>query len=259
MARALASGFVRAGFVASKDVFVADVFAVAANDFAQQISGAIICENNAEVVRNSDVVFLAVKPQSVSQVASGVSKSFGEDKLLVSICAGVTVATLQQQLGAHRLIRVMPNTPCLVGAGASAFCLGGHASDDDADLVRKLLGAVGVVVQLAETQLNAVTGLSGSGPAFVYQVIEALSDAGVCVGLSRDVAQSLATQTVLGAAKMVAETSEHPAVLKDRVASPGGTTIAGLRALESAGLRAALMDAVVAATERSNELGKQST
>lgn len=258
MARALASGFVRAGLVEPTDVFVADVVAAAASAFGKQISGATICEHNADVVEKSDVVFLAVKPQSIAQVAPGVSDCFSDDKLLVSICAGVTIRTLEQQFRASRLIRVMPNTPCLVGAGASAFCLGGNASDEDADCVRGLLDSVGVVVQLAEKQLDAVTGLSGSGPAFVYQVIEALSDAGVSVGLTRNVAQTLAAQTVLGAAKMVTDTGEHPAVLKDRVASPGGTTIAGLRALEAAGLRAALIDAVVAATKRSEELGKQS-
>lgn len=257
MARALASGFVRAGLVDATNIRAADVVPAAVQAFAAQVPGARACEGNADVVDESDVVFLAVKPQSLRHVAPGVSDRFNDQKLLVSICAGVTLAALQTQLRARRLIRVMPNTPCLVGAGASAFCVGANASGEDAELVMRLLESVGVVVQLEEKQLDAVTGLSGSGPAFVYQVIEALGDAGVDMGLTREVAHTLATQTVLGAAKMVAETGEHPAVLKDRVASPGGTTIAGLKALEAAGVRAALMNAVAAATNRSVELGQQ--
>ncbi len=256
MARALASGFVVAGLVDPVDVGVADVVGAAAEGFVEQIPGAVICDSNAQVVSRSDTVFLAVKPQSVPQVAAGLSGRLGDDTLLVSICAGVTIETLQTHFHANRIVRVMPNTPCLVGAGASAFCLGGNASDQDAAIVRDLLASIGVVVRVDESQLDGVTGLSGSGPAFVYQVIEALSDAGVRVGLPRDVAQLLATQTVFGAAKMVADTGDHPAVLKDRVTSPGGTTIAGLQALESGGLRAALIDAVSAATRRSIELGK---
>ncbi len=148
----------------------------------------------------------------------------------------------------------MPNTPCMVGAGASGYCLGSGVSNQDEQQVAGLLGAVGIACRLSESQMDAVTGLSGSGPAFVYQMIEALSDGGVRMGLGRDVATLLAAQTVLGAAKMVLETTEHPAVLKDRVASPGGTTIAGLHALEQGGLRAALINAVEAATKKSAEL-----
>jgi pyrroline-5-carboxylate reductase len=151
----------------------------------------------------------------------------------------------------------MPNTPCLVGASASAFTPGPTATPDDIALVQRLLDAVGKAFQVPEGQLDAVTGLSGSGPAFVYVMIEALSDGGVRVGLPRDVATALAAQTVFGAAKMVLDTGLHPGLLKDRVASPGGTTIAGLHALERGGLRAALMDAVEAATLRSAELGKK--
>ena len=257
MASALARGFVGANLVQAEDLRVADVSPPAIEAFLRQLPGAKVCAVNDEVVRESDVIFLAVKPQNIGQVAAGVSNSFAEDKLLVSICAGVTLQTLRARFRARRLIRVMPNTPCLIGAGASAFCMGGEASERDAELVNRLLECVGVVVRLDEQQLDAVTGLSGSGPAFIYQVIEALGDAGVHMGLPRDVAHRLATQTVLGAARMVEETGEHPAVLKDRVASPGGTTIAGIRTLEAGGLRAAIMDAVAAATERSVELGRQ--
>jgi pyrroline-5-carboxylate reductase len=185
-----------------------------------------------------------------------VKSPASQDKLFVSIAAGVTIARLSAGLGTDRVIRVMPNTPCLVGKGAAAFARGPSATPADGERVAKLLNAVGLAFELDEKLLDAVTGLSGSGPAFVYVVIEALSDGGVRMGLPRHVATQLAAQTVLGAAQMVLG-GEHPAVLKDRVASPGGTTIAGLQALEDRGLRAALIAAVEAATERSKELGSK--
>jgi pyrroline-5-carboxylate reductase len=162
---------------------------------------------------------------------------------------------LAEGIGAKsRMVRVMPNTPCLVGASASAYAAGEAATEDDLKLVDRLLNAVGRAYRLPEHLLDAVTGLSGSGPAYVYVMIEALSDGGVRVGLPRDVATALAAQTVLGAARMVLETQQHPSVLKDKVTSPGGTTIAGLHALERGGFRAALIDAVEAATQRAKEL-----
>jgi pyrroline-5-carboxylate reductase len=182
--------------------------------------------------------------------------------LIVSIAAGLRLSKIAEGLAdagrkeALRLVRVMPNTPCLVGQSASGFCAGPHATAQDLQLVEQLLGAVGKAFQVEEKMLDAVTGLSGSGPAFVYVMIEALSDGGVRMGLPRNVASALAAQTVLGAAAMVLSTGEHPAVLKDRVASPGGTTIAGLQALESGGVRGALIAAVEAATKRSQELGQ---
>src|SRR5205085_2493770 len=168
----------------------------------------------------------------------------------------VTLKQLEQGLGRRRVVRVMPNTPCLVGASASGYSPADGATSEDVALVDRLLNAVGKAFRLPEHLLDAVTGLSGSGPAFVYLVIEALSDGGVRVGLPREVATALAAQTVLGAARMILETGTHPAVLKDMVASPGGTTIAGLHALEGGGLRVALMDAVAAAAQRSAELGQ---
>jgi pyrroline-5-carboxylate reductase len=213
-------------------------------------------DSNREVVTGADVVFLAVKPQYVAEAAPEARGAVDEAKLVVSIVAGVTLAKLAQQFGTGRLVRVMPNTPCLVGEAAAAYCLGEGASPDDGQLVKDLLSAVGVAIQVEERLLDAVTGLSGSGPAYAFVMIEALADGGVRMGLPRDVALTLAAQTLLGAAKMVLHTHEHPAMLKDRVASPGGTTIAGLQALEERAVRGALIAAVEAATRRSMELGK---
>jgi pyrroline-5-carboxylate reductase len=176
---------------------------------------------------------------------------------LISIAAGVTLARLEAALPAGaRVIRVMPNTPALVGEAAAAFALGKSATAADGELAKKLLSAVGIAFLVKESLLDAVTGLSGSGPAYVYQFIEALSDGGVAAGLPRDISTKLAAQTVLGAAKMVLETGQHPGALKDQVTSPGGTTIEGLHELEKGKLRATVMSAVRAATEKSKKLGQ---
>ncbi len=212
----------------------------------------------AEVVAASEVVVLAIKPQIVPQVMPEVAKAFDQGKLLISIAAGVTSQTLEDYLpAAARVVRVMPNTPALVGAGAAAICRGRHAGEDDLLTARHLFEAVGIVRVASESQMDAVTGLSGSGPAYVYTVIEAMAAGGVQQGLTMDVALALAAQTVLGAAKLVQESGEHPAVLRDKVCSPGGTTIAAVKALEEKGLRAALMEAVAQAAQRSKELGKK--
>lgn len=253
MATALVQGFAAAGLVAPESVVASDVFENARAAFEQE-TGAATTSDNAEVVAASDVVFLAVKPGDIDKVCRQINPALTPEHLVVSIAAGVTLSQLSLGLGGERrMIRVMPNTPCLVGASASAYSRASHATDDDARLVHQLLSAIGVCYELPEPLLDAVTGLSGSGPAFVYLVIEALSDGGVRMGLPRDVATSLAAQTVFGAAKMVLETGQHPGALKDMVASPGGTTIAGLHELERHGLRGALMDAVEAAARRSEE------
>jgi len=257
MAVALAGGFIRAGLASPQTILASDILPTARERFAKS-TGAATTDDNLKVVQQSDVVWLAVKPQQMAKVCRQLHGQITPQKLLVSIAAGVSLERLTAWLGDQvRLVRVMPNTPCLVGQGASAYALGARATPDDSELVQSLLSAVGVACQVEETLLDAVTGLSGSGPAFVYVLIEALSDAGVRAGLPRTLASKLAAQTVRGAAEMVLATGEHPAVLKDRVASPGGTTIAGLAALESGGLRAAVMAAVEAATSRSVELGKQ--
>ncbi len=211
--------------------------------------------DNKSVAQAADLVVLATKPQQIAAALESLG-SAAADKLVVSIAAGTTLDTLAAALSKSRLIRVMPNTPCLIGQSASGYCLGPRATPEDGQYVGTLLSAVGLAFEVEESLLDAVTGLSGSGPAFVYVIIEALADGGVRMGLKREVALKLAAQTVRGAAQMVLETGEHPAVLKDRVASPGGTTIAGLEALESGGLRGTLMAAVEAATRCSIELGK---
>lgn len=255
MATALAKGFVAAKLLKESGVVAFDPVPAAVKGFQTAVPGATIAASNADVVSQCAVVFMAVKPQQMAEVMQQVKGATTADKLFVSIAAGVTLANLAAGLNTQRIVRVMPNTPCLVGKGASAFARGTGASNADGERVRELLAAVGVAVELDEKLLDAVTGLSGSGPAFVYVMIEALSDGGVRAGLPRPVATQLAAQTVLGAAQMVLG-GEHPAVLKDRVASPGGTTIAGLQVLEDRGLRAALIAAVEAASERSKELGR---
>jgi pyrroline-5-carboxylate reductase len=255
MATALAQGFVKAGLVPAEGILASDPAHEARSRFAQA-TGAQTTPDNLQVVAASDVLFLAVKPQQIGAILAELRGGLTTGQLVVSIAAGIRLEVLAKELGPEiRMARVMPNTPCLVGRGACGYCLGPRATPDDARLVAQLLGAVGVCYQVEERLLDAVTGLSGSGPAFVYVIIEALSDGGVRMGLPRAVASGLAAQTVLGAAEMVLATGEHPAVLKDRVASPGGTTIAGLKALELGRLRAALIEAVEAAARRSAELG----
>jgi pyrroline-5-carboxylate reductase len=255
MATALAAGWARAGLLDIGRSRAADPVPAAREKF-EQATGVRAVGTNAEVA-GADLLVLAVKPQVMPAVLAEVRPHVAPRHVVVSIAAGVTLTTLADGLGAGtRLVRVMPNTPCLVGASASGYAAGPAATAEDVALVGRLFAAVGRAFALPERLLDAVTGLSGSGPAFVYVLIEALADGGVRVGLPRDVAQALAAQTVLGSARMVLETGQHPGALKDGVASPGGTTIAGLHALERAGFRAALMDAVEAATKRAEELGK---
>jgi len=214
--------------------------------------------SNADVVRKAEIVVLSVKPQIMPKVLDEVAPHLKPSALVISIAAGVPVSAIERRLPeGTRVVRTMPNTPALVGAGATAIAAGQHAKDEDVEATRRIFDAVGMTVVLDESQLDAVTGLSGSGPAYVFLIIEALSDAGVKVGLSRYNAQALAAQTILGSAKLLIETNEHPGRLKDMVTSPGGTAIAGLHTLEAGGLRTTLINAVEAATNRSRELGAQ--
>jgi pyrroline-5-carboxylate reductase len=214
--------------------------------------------SNVEAAQQANVLVLAVKPGVVPAVLDELSGAVTANQLVLSLAAGVTVAQLEERLPQGTpVIRVMPNTAAQVGEGAAAFCRGTHAGPEDAALAQEVLSAGGRCVEVTEPQMDAVTGLSGSGPAYVCLIIEALADGGVRMGLPRDVALTLAAQTVLGAAKLVRDTGDHPAVWKDRVATPGGTTIAGLAALEEAGVRSGLIKAVEAATRRSAELGQK--
>lgn len=213
--------------------------------------------DNRAIAKNADILILAVKPQVMGPVLKELSRAIGRTKLVISIAAGIPLSFLEGNLGKGvRVIRTMPNTPALIGEGATALARGSHATERDLETARRIFDAVGKTVIVPESQMDAVTGLSGSGPAYGFIILEALSDGGVRMGLPRDTALLLAAQTMLGAAKLFLSGDRHPGQLKDMVTSPGGTTIAGIQALEEGGLRAALIRAVEAATLRSQELGK---
>lgn len=257
MAEALIRGFASSGLVGTDRIFATDL-----SDERRKAMGELGVYAHKGLdpeapVSCADVVFLAVKPQDVRSVLDLVDLQ--RDQLLVSVAAGVTCQTLEEALPASsRVVRVMPNTPALVGAGATAYCLGTHATEEDADIVQKLFSSVGCAIRVKETLMDAVTGLSGSGPAYCFLAMEAMADGGVLAGLPRATALRLSAQTMLGAAQMVLNGEEeelmHPGMLKDAVASPGGTTIAGLHMLEVDGVRAAFQKAVLAASKRSEEL-----
>jgi pyrroline-5-carboxylate reductase len=258
MAAALAKGFVHAGLLQPAQLIASDPNENARAAFAKE-TGAKTTESNLEVAKFAEVLILAVKPDYASPVLTEIRESFSAKHLLISIVAGAPLSKLEAGLkpGA-RLARVMPNTPALVGSSASAFAVNKTATPEDSKLVEKLFTAIGLAFPLKESLLDAVTGLSGSGPAYVCLFIEGLSDGGVAAGLPRDVATKLAAQTVFGTAKMVLETGMHPGVLKDNVTSPGGTTIEGLHELEKGKLRGALISAVRAASDKSKRLGQSS-
>ena len=256
MASALVRGVLKAGVCQPKAVWASDCFFELAQKLASD-TGLQAVRSNLEVAAASQTLLLCVKPQD-SLSALVQLRAALEGKLVVSIAAGVSLAALEGAAGPGvRIIRVMPNTPALVHKGASAYALGTHATPADAEVVLALFGAVGFAAQVKEGLLDAVTGLSGSGPAYAFLMIEALADAGVLMGLSRDLSVKLAAQTLAGAAEMVLQTGEHPGKLRDAVASPGGTTIAGIEALEASGVRAGLISAVRKAAERSREMGKE--
>ena len=257
MAAALVKGLLHAKVVPPDCIIVSDVKAERLAHLGEE-HGVRTTQDNHELVRASDVVVLSVKPQVIDKVLSLIGGDVREAQLVISVAAGVPVSAIEARLpdGTH-VIRTMPNTPATVQAGATAIAPGTHATADDLEVARALFAAVGRVVTLDESLLDAVTGLSGSGPAYVMLMIDALADGGVKVGLHRDTALLLAAQTVYGSAKLLLETGEHPGRLKDMVTSPGGTAIAGLHTLESGGLRRTLIDAVEVATSRAAQLGEQ--
>ncbi len=257
MAEALIKGLLAAGL--SRKQLIASDHTAERTAYIHKAYDIKTTEDNREVVRAADIVVLAVKPQILPRVLDEIAEVVTADKLVVSVAAGVPIEAIEAHLRQRsRIVRVMPNTPALVQAGAAALVAGAHATAADLAAVKAIFDSVGTTVVLDDEGLmDAITGLSGSGPAYIFVIIDALADAGVRVGLSRDVSLALAAQTVLGAAKMLIETGEHPGALKDKVTSPGGTAIAGLHTLEQGGLRTTLINAVEAATRRSRELGEE--
>jgi pyrroline-5-carboxylate reductase len=257
MGEALAVGLIRTGWAPPEGIVVVEQDEARRDEFARRHHGLSVVDTVAAAPEPDrlDGVVIAVKPADVEAVCRAVAS--GGIRRVLSIAAGVTIASLENWLGAApAVVRAMPNTPALVGAGIAAISPGSTAGPDDLVWSRGVLEAVGTVVELPETSLDAVTGLSGSGPAYVFLLAEALIDAGVLVGLARPVARELAIATLLGSARLLAETGEEPSALRAAVTSPAGTTAAGLQALEAAGVRSAILDAVAAATERSRELGR---
>jgi pyrroline-5-carboxylate reductase len=255
MGTAWVEGVLRAGLVQAAELTGVDPVPGAREAFAKATSAKV----SAEIadLKDCEVLLLCTKPHDVEGALAGLSAVVsGNPVLVISIAAGIPVNRLESAADpAVRIIRAMPNTPALVGMGASAFCVGTRASREDAQLARGLLEAVGLAIEVPERLMDAVTGLSGSGPAYVYLVIEAMADGGVMAGIPRADALRLAAQTVAGAARMVLETGAHPAILKDMVTSPGGTTISGLSVMEDHGVRAAMIGAVMAATRKAEQLG----
>jgi pyrroline-5-carboxylate reductase len=255
LAGALVRGWVAAGTLSPENIRLHNRTAERAHSLAQD-TGAAVIATPVDAVQDADAVLVAVKPWAVAESLVAVQDALPSGCLILSVAAGTRIATMAEALrpGAP-IVRVLPNTPALVGAAASAFCRGGHATDTHAALTRDLFGAVGTIAEVTEEQMDAVVGVSASGVAYFYLIIEALTDGGVRAGLPRDTARTLAAQTALGAARMILETGEHPAVLKDQVTTPGGTTMAALETLEAAGMRGTLIAAVRAARDRSRELG----
>jgi pyrroline-5-carboxylate reductase len=255
MAEAIIGGLLGGQVCRPDGVYASDPLPVRRDRLKSQF-GIHVSSDNRQAVAQAEVVILAVKPQSMPDVLAEIGTNLGR-KMVISIAAGVTIRAIAEQAsGAKRIARAMPNTPALIREGMTALAFSSGVSEEDKLVARTIFEAVGRVIPVEERLMDAVTGLSGSGPAYVFQAIEALADGGVKMGLPRQTAELLAAQTVLGAARMVLESGEHPAKLKDRVASPGGTTIAGLHQLERGGFRATLMGAVEAATKRSQELGR---
>ncbi len=256
MGEALVKGVLRAKLSSAGKIIVSDVDKKRCQ-ILEKATGIKTTQENKKVTSGSDIIILAIKPNVMGDILEELKNDITPKHLVVSIAAGIPLNFIESVLNEGcRIVRVMPNTPCLVGETAAGYALGKNATRGDGKLVGEILNAVGKSYLLEEKHLDAVTGLSGSGPAFVYTVIEALSDGGVKMGLPRDISTKLAAQTVLGAAKMVLETGMHIGVLRDFVTSPGGTTIAGLHALEKGGIRNALINAVEAATKKSKRLGK---
>jgi pyrroline-5-carboxylate reductase len=257
MGEALVKGLLSAGMIGPRSVLISDPSRKRAADLVRAY-GVKKVSGNAALVSGADIVVLAVKPEKVNSVLKEVGAVLDRSKLLISVAAGVSLFQIESRLKTPvRLVRAMPNTPALVGEGATAVCYGHTVTAADRKLVMRVFGSVGRAVELEESLMDAVTGLSGSGPAYVFSLIQGMADGGVREGLPRATALELAAQTVLGSARMVLETGKHPLQLRDQVASPGGTTIQGIGVLQETGFEGMVMEAVRAATERSRQLSEQ--
>ena len=260
MTEALLKGLLASTYAAPKNILVSDLL-LDRLDYLNKEYKVKTTDDNRKLVQKSDILILAVKPQTVKKVIESFSDLVDSNKIIISVAAGIPISLIEKTLDIEgkkkiSVIRTMPNTPALVQEGATAICGSGHSSNLDLKIAHHIFKAIGQTVDIEEIHMDAVTGLSGSGPAYIFMIIEALSDAGVKVGLSREVSNILTIQTILGSAKLARDSGKHTGELKDMVTSPGGTTISGLHMLEEGGVRTAFMNAVERATERSRELGK---
>ena len=256
MASAIAGGMIKQGLCSGSDILMSDCSAEKLQQLQESLGIQIAADNN-QVVAEAQYIIVAVKPQQFAVVCSQLTQKPQAHQAVISIMAGVTMDALQEQLGDGAIFRVMPNTPAKIGWGMTGISAGAHTTEEQKQVVADIFNSVGQTVFLDESYMDAVCALSGSGPAFMYQILEALADGAVLAGLPRATAYQLAAQTMAGSAMMLLETGEHPGVLKDQVTSPAGTTICGLRAMEERGVRSAMIEAVQQAYLRSKELGEK--
>jgi pyrroline-5-carboxylate reductase len=258
MGFALAKGILKTNWATAERIMIAEPLKdklELAKGIAQGIKAS---HSNREASEWADVILLSIKPQIMAHVLEEIKPNIKDSKLIVSVAAGITTGFIEKKLGGNvPVVRAMPNIAAVVREAATAICQGKYATEEDLATARHIFESVGIVVDVEESLMDAVTGLSGTGPMYVFQILEGLSDAGVKVGLSRDIANVLAIQTLIGSSKLIQETKEHPAKLKDLVTSPGGTAISALHSLERNGLKAMLIDAVEVASKRSGELGQR--
>ncbi len=257
MGTALLKGILKKGVIENEKIVIFDINTALLEEKAKELN-VDKARDNIELARRSKFILIAVKPQVINSVLEQLGSCVTDENIIISIAAGISLnhisKLVKKEIG---MVRIMPNTPALVGCGASVICHNGKLSDSELDFVKNMFNAVGLAFELDEKYLDAVTGLSGSGPAYVFLIIKSLAEGGVKMGLPHDISLKLAAQTVLGAAQMVLETNEHPEKLKDMVTSPGGTTVEGLHMLEKGNLKATLISAVEAATEKSRKLAAQ--
>jgi pyrroline-5-carboxylate reductase len=256
MAEAILRGLISSKAFSRNSIIISDKDTARSKQVSKKY-GVAIAENNVEAARRSDVIVLAVKPQSMHNVLSDLAGKVSPGQLVISIAAGITLKSIEKYLAKVPLVRAMPNNPCLIGEGMTALCGGKFAQEKDLKTAEKIFSSVGDTMRVEERQMNAVTGLSGSGPAFIYEVIDALTDGGIEAGLPKDIAAALALKTALGSIKTMIKTKKTPEELKNMVASPGGTTVAGLRALEEANFKGALKKAVIKASARAKEISEE--